>query len=196
MPVQSDEITVERVEPSGLAQAARVLAEAFAEDPVLLWSMPGARLNDLTAYFTFFLRRNRAQGREIFATSDGSAVAVITRVPQAGDAEREGAGSLPVLSRAESPAAGYFRWIELFRPRIEHHYLEFIGIAPAHHGKGRGSLLLKNRMAAAASQGFPVWCWSSNPRNLTFYHRLGFKAVADLSRDADTPAVTSLLWTP
>jgi GNAT superfamily N-acetyltransferase len=188
---------VERVDAGELDVVARVLAEAYAEDPVLIWALPRAatRLADATAFFTFFLRRMRDHRREVFATSDRSAVAVMASVDHLDRGYRDDTRYLPSLVSRKSLAADYFRWIETFRPDVDHRYLEFIGCLPAQRSRGMGSLLLGSLLAMAARDGLPVWCWSSNPRNLTFYRRLGFEIGDELRRDADTPAVT-LLWRP
>jgi GNAT superfamily N-acetyltransferase len=189
-----DEQLVERVDPSELNVIARVLAEAYSEDPVLLWAMPRAatRLADATLFFTFYLRRMLHHPHEVFATSDRSAVAVMTLVRPL---HRESPRYLSNLANTLSPVADYFRWIENFRPVVDHRYLEFIGILPSYRSKGRGYLLLGSLLAMSPYEGFPVWCWSSNPRNLNFYLRLGFEIGAKLCRDDDTPPVTSL-WRP
>lgn len=186
------------VPPDGLGSAARVLAEAFADDPVFIWAMPKAetRLADAAGFFTFYLRRTQSSKREVFATADRSAVAVMTTVNPLENEFRKGTAELSSFGRTTSSAADYFRWIETFRPDVPHRYLEFIGSSPACRSKGQGSLLLKSLLAQSAAEGLPVWCWSSNPRNLPFYHRLDFVAGAGLCRDADTPAVTPLLRPP
>lgn len=186
------------VPPDALGAAARVLAEAFADDPVFIWAMPKAdtRLADAAGFFTFYLRRTQSSKREVFTTSDRSAVAVMTTVNPLDHDFRKSTGELSSFVRTPSSAADYFRWIETFRPDVPHRYLEFIGSSPECRSKGQGSVLLKSLLSASASEGLPVWCWSSNPRNLPFYHRLDFVAGAGLCRDADTPAVTPLLRPP
>lgn len=190
--------SIEQVGADGFGVVAKVLAEAFAEDPVFIWAMPKAvtRLADATAFFTFYLRRSQSTKQEVFATLDRSAVAVITTVNPLDRESSEGTGDLPTLVRTASPAADYFRWIETFRPDVPHRYLEFIGSSPESRSKGQGSVLLKSLLTGAARAGLPVWCWSSNPRNLPFYHRLDFEAGAGLCRDGDTPEVTPLLRPP
>jgi GNAT superfamily N-acetyltransferase len=187
--------SVEPVEAGEVGMAARILAEAFAEDPFLVWAMPRAstRIDDATAFFTFHLRRTRSEGREIFATSDGAAVAVLTTVRTGERKNGARPGELPSVARREVSAADYIRWIETFRPEVDFRYLEFIGILPTCRSKGHGSLLLGSQLARSASEGLPVWCWSSNPRNLPYYHRLGFVAGAELRWNDGTPAVTPLL---
>ncbi len=189
---------VERVDPKELLTVARVLAASYAEDPVHLWAMPreAARLADATAFFIFFLRRMRPHRWEVFATHDRSAVAVMAPVGHWEREYRDGTRYLPTLVRTMSPVADYFRWIETFRPKVDHKYLEFIGCLPLQRSQGRGALLLGSILATADRENISVWSWSSNPRNLTFYRRLGFETGAEIRRDDGTPAVTPLWRMP
>jgi ribosomal protein S18 acetylase RimI-like enzyme len=186
--------SVERVGTSELGVAARVLAEAYVHDPVLLWAMPkmATRLSDATAFFTFYLHRMLDQRREVFVTSDRSAVAVMTSISVAERESRRSPHTLRGLVRKPSTAADFIRWIETFQPDFNHKYLEFIGILPTHRSKGLGSMLLRRLLELSELEGLPVWSWSSNPRNLPFYRRLGFEIGNKLRRDAGTPAVTLL----
>lgn len=196
MPYGFEELGIVRVTAGESAVAARVLAEAFAEDPVFIWAMPrgATRTADAVAFFTFYLRRGQPGKRELFATSDRSAFAVVTTVSASGRTPL--AGEFPAAPRSASPASDYFRWIESHRPEVRHRYLEFIGSSPTCRSKGQGSLLLKSLLAHSAAEGLPFWCWSSNLRNLPFYRRLGFEPGDQLCRDAETPAVTPLLRPP
>ena len=185
------------VTPNDTGSVARILADAFAEDPVFIWALPNSatRRVDAVAFFTYYLRRSRTGERQVLATGDISAVAVMTTVPSAEDVRTAASGGLASLGFS-SPAAAYFRWIESHRPSVRHRYLEFIGSVPGIRSKGQGTALLNHLLADADQQGMPVWCWSSNLRNITFYERLGFHVDADLRRDGETPAVTSLVRPP
>jgi len=192
-----DDLLVERVDPSELDVVARVLAEAYAEDPIHLWAMPKAatRLEDATVFFTLFLRWMRPYSWDVFATADRSAVLVTWLVRQGKGGYPNGVRYMPELLRTKSHVNDYVQWIETFRPKVDHQYLEFIGCLPAQRSKGIGSLLLGSLLTEADREGLPVWAWSSNPRNLPFYRRLGFEIGAELCRDNDTPPVT-IIWRP
>jgi len=190
-------LSVERVNPSELNTVAKVLAAAYAEDPIHVWAMPKAdtRLDDATAFFTFFLRRMRPHRWEVFTITDRSAVVVMAPAGQRDREYHNGPRYLPTLVRRISLVADYFKWIETFRPEVDHQYIEFIGCLPKKRSQGIGSLLLGSLLEAADQKGLPVWTWSSNPRNLTFYRRLGFETKGELRRNDDTPPVTTL-WHP
>lgn len=188
-------VSVEQVDSSELGRAAEVLGEAFAEDPLLRWVMPDAGPAELKAFFQFFLRRTNPRGRELFVSGDGAAVAVVKIVRVSEQVQGE-AGQAWAPGGRNSRVADYFCWLEGHRPQVDHHFLEFIGISPARHSKGLGALLLGQLLEKAGDQGLPLWCYSSNPRNLTFYYRHGFRSLGELRRDSETPEVTSLLWEP
>ncbi len=184
--------TVERLKPEAIDIVARVLASAYVEDPIHLWAMPKAdtRLSDATLFFKFYLRRKKLHSWNVFATTDRSAVVVLSLVRKGNKAYPDGVRHLPKLIRSLSPVNDYFEWIETFRPKFEHYHLEFIGCLSTQRSRGLGSLLLGSVLAMADREGIPTWSWSSNSRNLPFYRRLGFEIGPELRRDANTPPVT------
>jgi GNAT superfamily N-acetyltransferase len=192
-----DDLLVEHVDPSELGVVARVLAEAFTDNPFHIWAMPKAatRLEDATVFFTLALRWMRPYSWDVLATADRSAVSVTRLVRQGKSGYPDGVRYMPMLLRTKSHVNDYFQWIETFRPKVEHECLEYIGCLPEQRSKGLGSLLLRSVFAKADREGLPVWAFSTNRRNLTFYRRGGFEIGAELRRDASTPPVTPL-WHP
>ncbi|MEJ2082897.1 MAG: hypothetical protein P8Y94_12185, partial [Acidobacteriota bacterium] len=187
-----EEMLVERLDPSELGVAARVLAEAYTEDPVHLWAMPKAatRLEDATVFFTLFLRWMRRYSWDVFGTADRSAVVVTWLVCEGKRGYPDGVRYMPPLLRARSHANEFFRWVDTFRPKFNHRYLEFIGALPT-APLGTGLFLLENVLRMCDREGLPVWAWSSNPRNLPFYRRLGFEIGTELHWHENAPHVTT-----
>jgi len=190
-----NELLVERVDPSELNIVARVLAEAYTEDPILVWAMPrtATRLDDATLFFEFYLQRMLPHSWDVIATADRSAIVVMRLMRQGDSASPDSVRHLPTLVRTKSPVNDFFQWIETLRPKVDHLYLEFMVCLPSQHSKGIGSLLLGSRLTEADREGLPVWAYSSNPRNLPFYRRLGFEIGEELRRDDNTPPVT-IIW--
>jgi hypothetical protein len=189
--------SVERVAPGDLDVVAGILAAAYTDDPIHHWAMPKAatRLADATLFFCFYLRLMRKHSWMVFATADRSAAAVCSLVRAGGDAYGDGVRHLPPLLRTLSPVNDYFGWLETFRPKIQHVHLEFIGARPT-APRGTGTLLLGAMLKLFDREGLPVWTWSSNERNLSFYRRLGFEVGAELRRDDATPPVTVISRPP
>ena len=57
------------------------------------------------------------------------------------------------------------------------HHLTVLGTLPSHQGKGVGGKLIKFGIARADAAGVPCYLESSNPKNVPFYERHGFKVV-------------------
>jgi hypothetical protein len=188
--------SVERVDPSEFDAVARVLAEAYTNDPIHIWAMSKAqsRLKDATMFFSSYLRRMNPQNRHVFATEDRSAVVVTSIVHQGKTPYPHGVLYLPKLARTISPITEYFQWLETFRPKVDHLNLEFFGCLPT-APRGTGFFLVSNVLKIFDQQKLPVWTWSSNPLNLPFFHRQGFEIGAELRLNDTTPPVT-IIWRP
>ena len=193
------ELLVERVDPSELDTIARVLAEAYTEDPIHLWAMPKAatrlkQVQDGIVFFTLFLRWMRKYSWDVFANADRSAVSITWPVRQGESGYPSGVRYLPTLVRTKSPVNDYFAWIEKFRPKVDHQYSEFLAALPG-APRGAGFFLLANVLKMFDRVGLPVWAWSSNPLNLVLYRRLGFEIGETVRMDDNSPPVTPI-WHP
>ena len=58
-----------------------------------------------------------------------------------------------------------------------HGYLPFLAVAPAHHGQGAGTVLMRHTLERVIPAGVPCYLDSADERNLLFYERLGFRIV-------------------
>lgn len=56
-------------------------------------------------------------------------------------------------------------------------------------GKGLGGQVLTPVLDRADAEGVPVWTWSSNQRNLAFYHRYGFEVLDELPFASGGPSI-------
>jgi len=79
-----------------------------------------------------------------------------------------------------------------YHPQEPHWYLPFIGVEPAHQGKGLGAALLRPVLAECDAKSLPAYLESTNPRNQRFYERLGFKAIAEIKVGSCPPIVAML----
>lgn len=61
-------------------------------------------------------------------------------------------------------------------------YLWFVGVEPASQGRGTGTLLMQQVLEWCGQQGRPVYLETSNPRNLPFYQKLGFRLFHQTGR--------------
>ena len=64
--------------------------------------------------------------------------------------------------------------VERHHPREPHWYLEALGAVPEARGTGVGGRVVQPVLDACDDARLPAYLESSNPRNWTFYERLGF----------------------
>lgn len=194
-----------RTEESG--QIAAVLAEAFRDDPLFAWFIGPAPGSDEArlAMFTGWVREQFELGRRNqVVEQDGAirAAALWTEPP--------GAQATPRLRLlrglwGERQISGLRRFPRFVRmvmatearyPRFPHYYLGAIGAADTARGTGAGSKLIRATLEEADAAGLPTYLESSNPRNLTFYWRHGFRLLEELRLGRNAPALTLMLREP
>jgi ribosomal protein S18 acetylase RimI-like enzyme len=75
----------------------------------------------------------------------------------------------------------------------DHFYLPFIAVRPQFFGRGIGTALMCDRLAALDGQGLPTYLEASNRDSARLYERLGYKR---LDRTTDMPGGPSLypMW--
>lgn len=163
-----------------LTEAGTVLGRAFAEDPVWNWLLRGSdRERRLTRVFSVFARSAaRGAGSQVLVTPDASAAAVWLPPDAWRTTWRETARSAPAL--LDGMRGGALRGLRLqaalerHHPRQPHWYLELLGTVPEARGKGTGRQVVEPVLDRCDDQRLPAYLESSNPRNWSFYERLGF----------------------
>ena len=77
-------------------------------------------------------------------------------------------------------------------PREPHWYLPLVAADPNWIGQGLGSLLMKHALRRCDEEGVAAYLESSNPRNISFYERHGFKIVGKI-QSGSSPVLTPML---
>ena len=67
---------------------------------------------------------------------------------------------------------------------------------PSKQGQGKGAAMLKPVLEICDEQGLGAYLESSNPRNLSFYYRLGFEITKDLVLDEGKAQLTCMWRSP
>ncbi len=160
--------------------AGAVLGRAFVEDPVFGWLVQGrdreARL--VRAFTAFAGTAVRTPGARVLVTPERRAAALW--LPPG--AWRAGVGE---LARTAGPLAGALRAgtvrglrlqavVERHHLQEPHWYLEALGAVPEARGTGVGGRVVQPVLDACDDARLPTYLESSNPRNWSFYERLGF----------------------
>jgi GNAT superfamily N-acetyltransferase len=178
--------------PTGaqLDAAGQVLARAFHDDPMYQYAVPDPvrRAAVLTAYCAAVARYGHLFG-ELHAVGMPLAAVAVWAPPSAGemDAEQVAAsgfapatGAMTVAERGRLLAvAAHLR--ELRRQVVPwpHWYLMMVGVEPDTQGHGVGARVLRPVLTRADAEGVVCALETTQPRNLSFYARLGFEVVAE-----------------
>jgi GNAT superfamily N-acetyltransferase len=79
-------------------------------------------------------------------------------------------------------------------PHEPHWYLPLIAADPNRIGQGLGTLLMKHALRRCDVEGIPAYLESSNPRNISFYERRGFRVIGSIQHGS-SPTLTPMLRT-
>lgn len=167
-----------------VAAIRTLLADAFAQDPLMTWFFPETvtRGTARALWFGLFAEGYVRAGTYRLVHDEGRPVGValwrapgVTVTPGGGEGTLPQAGELfRLLSGAEHTA----RVQEAFgaRPALLPDepavYLHMLAVAPPAQGRGIGARLV--REVAQTADGVPVHLETTSPRALRFYEREGF----------------------
>jgi ribosomal protein S18 acetylase RimI-like enzyme len=176
-----------------------ILATGFAEDPWFSWVWPEPDyLGHATEWFGLVTDVVLGKG-EVLVADDGAAAALwlAPGVALAGPDELTAARTL--LSRQIGARAGEVLAAvgasAASSPDAPHFSCAYVAVRPAARGRGVGRTVMAPPLAAADEQGTGVHLVSTNPRNLSFYERLGFTITAELPV-AGGAATFRPMWRP
>ena len=77
-------------------------------------------------------------------------------------------------------------------PREPHWYLPLVAADPNWIGQGLGALLMKHALRRCDEEGVAAYLESSNPRNISFYERHGFKIIGRI-QSGSSPVLAPML---
>jgi GNAT superfamily N-acetyltransferase len=185
------------ISETSAASAIATLTLAFASDPRTRWRWPRPDV-----YLSSLPRLARAVAGAAFARGGAYAVgdlqAVALWLPPGVEAD---GGSIRALfedtlqDEQLAQSAAMLTRLQEHHPREPHWYLPLVGVDPAAQGRGLGAAVMAPVLARCDRDGSSAYLESSNPRNLPFYERLGFRALAKL-QVGDGPALIPMLRSP
>jgi len=82
------------------------------------------------------------------------------------------------------------------RPSDPNWQLVYVGVAPGAQGRGYGQQAVAGTLSVCDTQGFPAYLHSTNPRNVPFYERLGFRVLAEVPTVEGGPIIRPMLRQP
>jgi GNAT superfamily N-acetyltransferase len=182
--------------------AGAVLGRAFLEDPVFGWLVQGSdRERRLVRTFTAFAGTvARTAGSRLLVIPERTAAALW--LPPGG--WRGGLGELvrTAVPLAAALRTGAVRGLRLQAVVERHHlaephwYLEALGAVPEARGTGVGGRVVQPVLDLCDQARLPAYLESSNPRNFSFYERLGFVRGEPLPVPAGCPPLVPMTRRP
>jgi GNAT superfamily N-acetyltransferase len=189
---------VRRIDRGGAATAARVLGRAFVDDPGWIHIFPDAstRAAQVERLLTPTVGEAYAPLGECWVVADreGAKAAAIWAPP--------GRHAIPwwttaklfprlawQIRRRVPQALELFRLMDDGHPHEPHYYLAALGVDPAHQGRGHGVRVITPVLDRCDATGTLAWLESANPKNHSFYRRLGFELVREATVK-DGPTMT------
>jgi GNAT superfamily N-acetyltransferase len=182
-----------RVEAEREGVAARVLADAFYDDPFTSWMYPSprrrrARFGGMVARL---LRATRARNH-VLRTPDDGAFALWLPPGEPAVTLREQVRLTPVLAGFGLRAPRTLAVLDLMdrkHPKEPHWYLFIVGSDPARRGHGHGRAVIQPVLDTCDRDGIPAYLESSNPENVPYYARFGFVVTGELRRAGSPPLI-------
>jgi ribosomal protein S18 acetylase RimI-like enzyme len=177
--------------------AIDLLALAFSSDPAARWAWP-----DPGQYAKNFPAFARAFGGKAFSHSgahclEGNSGAALW-LPPGVQPDLEAMTRLIQCAMPEERRQEFFALFEQMgshHPSEPHWHLALIGVDPFHQGKGLGSVLMQQGLAACDRNRQLAYLESSNPKNISFYQRHGFEAQGAVQAGT-SPKMVPMLRVP
>jgi ribosomal protein S18 acetylase RimI-like enzyme len=174
-------IEVRTAAADAVPKVAAIFGEAFINDPVYTWMLPG-RLRLQARLGTMFEAEMKQyvvpNGGAVWTTS-GYDGAVVELPPGAWEMPKSITGKealtwLRALGMRLSLAMRVQRAMEERHLREPHFYVRTVGVRTALQGQGVGSALMQPTLERADSAGLPTYIEASSERSAALYERLGF----------------------
>ncbi len=166
----------------------------FAADPLMRWSWPdpGQYLGSMTQFIKACGGRAFEHGTA-YVTGETRAAALW--LPPGVQQDEDALDAIMALSlRPEitEHMAHLRQGMAEHHPSEPHWYLPLIAVHPNWAGQGLGTLLMKYALQRCDEQGLAAYLESSNPENIPFYQRHGFKIIGEIQHGCSPPLTPML----
>jgi ribosomal protein S18 acetylase RimI-like enzyme len=191
--------TEPKVTPAGAdlqASTVSTIVLGFAADPMTRWVWP-----DSSDYLRIMPQFVKAFGGRAFEhgtayITEGARAAALWLPP---GIEPDEALMGAVMAQALRPEIAddmefILKGMAEHHPDGPHWYLPLIAADPNWIGQGLGTSLMKFVLRRCDREGITAYLESSNPRNISFYERHGFKVIATIQHGS-SPTLTPMLRT-
>ena len=182
-----------KVSQAEIPLAAQILARGFFDDPMFsfVFLEPQNRRDALAAFFQVFLADTVRRGKVLISPDKEGAIAWYPcNVRIFDDSVDEVSAKLAqvAVTFGGSSAAERFEQIvsqiEKFEPKQAHCEIILIALVPEARGKGNGRDLISPVLNHVNEQQVGCYLVSSNPRNISFYERQGFRQISSIPNNS------------
>ena len=179
-------IAVKKLPFDRIGEAARLLARAFHDDPILTFFLndPVRRKIAYPAFFRAAIYETWECGDTYGAFSDQRLIGVAVWIPPSGTApsrefeRRANRNHSTVKSHFSRRATALYRGLaglKELHPAKPHWYLSFVGVDPPFQGQGVGGKLTAPGLKKADREGLLCYLETPFPKTHAFYSRQGFE---------------------
>ena len=179
------------------SHAISTIVLGFAADPMARWAWP-----DPSEYLRIMPRFVNAFGGRAFEhgtayVTPGARSAALWLPPGIEPDEAEMGAIMEQSLRPEivEDIGVVTKGMAEHHPSEPHWYLPLVAADPNWIGQGLGTLLMKHALRRCDEEGIAAYLESSNPRNISFYQRLGFRITGRI-QSGSSPVLTPMLRPP
>ena len=176
------------------SSAISTIVLGFAADPMARWVWP-----DSSQYLRVMPQFVNAFGGRAFEygtayITEGAHAAALWLPPgvEPDEAEMGAVVEKSLRPQISEDIAAVQKGMAEHHPREPHWYLPLVAADPNWIGHGLGTSLMKHALRRCDEEGIAAYLESSNPRNISFYQRLGFRIVGEI-QSGSSPVMTPML---
>lgn len=196
-------IDVRVAQKPDVAALSRVLARAFADDPVMRWMLPidARRSRALARVFAALARHHFLAGGAAEVASRGGELGAAALWDAPGRWEqstREQWRMMPAfamaMGRHTRRGIVVSELMKQNHPEEPHWYLGIIGSDPSIRGAGFGQALMRSRLDRCDAEGAPAYLESTNEANVPYYLRFDFEVTGEITVPGGPTLVQMWRW--
>jgi len=175
---------VRRAADADLDAVSLTLASAFDGYPWTTWTVAAdEHMRRLRGLYRLYAQADGLPYGEIWVTEGCESAAMWMAPGHTGPSDDSLDRLAPVIARLFGDRLGAAHdaeaVIRALRPERPHWYLACMGTHPVHQCRGLGSAVLAPVLARCDAERIHAYCDTSTERNVRFYGRHGFQAIAE-----------------